>query len=225
MQSIRNRIALLVFAVCTPLTASHLVTGNGYGFAVVSPEDGAVTKFYAHPYSFARPDPQNALSEGIETANLITSLGWSGDQGKAVVDYVDDSHVIRMRSSRGDLTGLHAFRIRSSSVDCGRGCGESGRCARYAVGSSDTRADIKFDERARRIEFAGVDEKLSADSFGVVAKGYAGRAFVEEHVVGAYFGGTSEDPDKVAEEFSRWRQGLNAKRWRDARFSNSRNGA
>src|SRR6185369_15870870 len=96
-----NRLAAmcLSFSAALPLAASHLVTGNGYGFAVVSPESGAVTKFYAHPYSFARPDPQNALSEGIETANLITSLGWSGDQGKAaVVDYVDDSHVIRMHS-------------------------------------------------------------------------------------------------------------------------------
>ena len=44
---------------CTPAAATHLVTGNGYGFAVVSPETGAITKFYAHPYSFARPDPKN----------------------------------------------------------------------------------------------------------------------------------------------------------------------
>src|SRR3569833_1119466 len=50
MQSMSARIAVLVFAACTPLAASHLVTGNGFGFAVVAPESGSVTKFYAHPY-------------------------------------------------------------------------------------------------------------------------------------------------------------------------------
>ena len=58
--------------------ASHLVTGNGFGFAVVAPENGTATKFYAHPYSFVAPDPANPLSEGIETANFIKALGWSG---------------------------------------------------------------------------------------------------------------------------------------------------
>jgi hypothetical protein len=29
-----------------PATASHLVTGNGCGFAVVSPENAIVSKFY-----------------------------------------------------------------------------------------------------------------------------------------------------------------------------------
>jgi hypothetical protein len=33
--------------------ATHLVTGNGFGFAVVSPDSSTITKFYAHPYSFA----------------------------------------------------------------------------------------------------------------------------------------------------------------------------
>lgn len=110
MHSIRNRIALLLFAVGTPLSASHLVTGNGYGFAVVSPEKGAVTKFYAHPYSFVAPDPQNALSEGIETANFIESIGWKGGaDSNGEAEYVGDSHVIRVHSSRGDLTVFMPF--------------------------------------------------------------------------------------------------------------------
>ena len=40
---------------CLPAAASPLVT-NGFGFAVVSPETPTASKFYAHPYSFARPD-------------------------------------------------------------------------------------------------------------------------------------------------------------------------
>ena len=61
---------------CLPAAATNLVTGNGFGFAVVSPQTGMVTRFYAHPYSFVRPDPETALSEGVETANFIKSLGW-----------------------------------------------------------------------------------------------------------------------------------------------------
>src|SRR4029079_6508896 len=110
MQFIRARIAAVVFAVCPPLSSSRLVTGNGYGFAVVSPESGAVTKFYAHPYSFISPDPQKPLSEGIETANFITSVEWSGGAGSGgAADYVDDSHVIRVHSARGDLVAFMPF--------------------------------------------------------------------------------------------------------------------
>jgi len=93
----------LRLALCEPATASHLVTGNGLGFAVVAPESGTATKFYPHPYSYARPDPANPLSEGIETANFIKTLGW-GEPGQAgAAEYVDDSHVIRLR--RADGTG------------------------------------------------------------------------------------------------------------------------
>ena len=67
----------LAFALGGPAAASHLVTGNGLGFAVVAPESGIATKFYPHPYSYVRPDPANPLSEGIETANFIKAL-WLG---------------------------------------------------------------------------------------------------------------------------------------------------
>jgi hypothetical protein len=63
-------------AFCQPASASHLVTGNGFGFAVVAPEGGTATKFYPHPHSYIRPDPANPLSEGIETANFVKTLGW-----------------------------------------------------------------------------------------------------------------------------------------------------
>jgi hypothetical protein len=75
-------------------SATNLVTGNGFGFAVVSPDNATVTKFYAHPYSFSRPDPKNPLSEGIETTNFIKSLRLPC-QGSA--GYEQDSHVIGVR--------------------------------------------------------------------------------------------------------------------------------
>ncbi|MFL6736124.1 MAG: glycoside hydrolase family 15 protein [Sphingomonas sp.] len=92
--------AFLALAWCAPAAASHLVTGNGFGFAVVAPETGVATKFYPHPHSYGRPDRSNPLSEGIETANFIKALGW-GRTKQGAADYVADSHVIRMRRSDG----------------------------------------------------------------------------------------------------------------------------
>src|SRR5205807_1275371 len=103
---IRTAIQLLAVlgmsrAFCGPAEASHLVTGNGFGFAVVAPERGAATKFYPHPYSFVRSDPANPLSEGIETRNFLKALGW-GEPNRAVsVEYLHDSHIIRMRRADG----------------------------------------------------------------------------------------------------------------------------
>src|SRR5579864_7315048 len=99
------RCAVLAVAglICLPASASHLVTGNGFGFSVVAPESGTATKFYAHPYSFVRPDPANPLSEGIETANFIKELGWGGGPATAPsTEYGQDSHVIHVRRSDGE---------------------------------------------------------------------------------------------------------------------------
>src|ERR1700757_5138125 len=87
-----------ILLVCLPAFATNLVTGNGFGFAVVSPQTAMVTKFYAHPYSFVRPDPLNPLSEGVETPNFIKSLSWSDGGAQSVpADYEEDSHVIHAR--------------------------------------------------------------------------------------------------------------------------------
>jgi GH15 family glucan-1,4-alpha-glucosidase len=101
MQLLRSFSALVcAFASCLPAAATNLVTGNGFGFAVVSPETAAVTKFYAHPYSFARPDPQNPTGEGIETANFIKSLRCTDPAASA--EYEDDSHIIHARTPSGE---------------------------------------------------------------------------------------------------------------------------
>ena len=99
------RFATLIVAafLCRPALASHLVTGNGFGFSVVAPETGGATKFYAHPYSCIHPDPADSLSEGIQTANFIKELGWSGGAANSpFADYDQDSHVIHVRRSDGE---------------------------------------------------------------------------------------------------------------------------
>ena len=89
--------------VCRVAAASNPVTGNGLGFAVVTPETASVTSFYPHPYSFVRPEASNPLSEGVPTANFITRLGLSGapiHDGTAA--YEEDSQVIHIRSKAGE---------------------------------------------------------------------------------------------------------------------------
>jgi Glycosyl hydrolases family 15 len=113
-------LAAVVFCgvvACLPATASHLVTGNGFGFAVVSPENATVTRFYAHPYSFVRPNPKDPLSEGIETANFIKALGWNGGMAhSASAEYENDSHVIHVRSSEGEGSVFMPFGLREAAL-------------------------------------------------------------------------------------------------------------
>src|SRR5262252_6644973 len=102
---------------CLAAGATNLVTGNGFGFAVVSPQTAAVSKFYAHPYSFARPDPQNPLGEGVETTNFIKSLGWSDSTAhNASAEYKEDSHVIYARSSAGEGFFFMPFGLRQAAL-------------------------------------------------------------------------------------------------------------
>lgn len=54
-----------------------LVSGNGHGFIVYSNSERQLTRFYAHPYKFEKPDPKDPLSEGVETVNFIKSVGWN----------------------------------------------------------------------------------------------------------------------------------------------------
>ena len=89
--------------MCLPAAATNLVTSNGFGFAVVSPANGTVTKFYAHPYSFVRPDSRNPLSEGVPTANFIKTIRWNNKNAQdSSAEYEEDSQVIHTRSNAGE---------------------------------------------------------------------------------------------------------------------------
>jgi GH15 family glucan-1,4-alpha-glucosidase len=74
-----------------------LVTGNGYGFAVVSLK-GQVTKLYAHPYRFEHPN-LDITKDGDDTANLIHDLGWSAPGSSATeTHYRVESNIISAKS-------------------------------------------------------------------------------------------------------------------------------
>jgi hypothetical protein len=141
-----------------PAAASHLVTGNGFGFAVVSPETATVTKFYAHPYSFIRQDQGNPVGEGVETANFIKELGWKGGSGTSLpvagvsAEYEDDSHVIHARTGSGEGSVFMPFGLRQTAliVSWKQGADVAGKGGLYVEWSRPLKS-----ERAVRV--AGVD--------------------------------------------------------------------
>ncbi|HET9698323.1 MAG TPA: glycoside hydrolase family 15 protein [Terriglobales bacterium] len=108
-------VAFHLLLTCLAVAATSLVTGNGFGFGVVSAETGTLTKFYAHPYSFAKPDPADELSEGIETPNFIKKIQWTGNRDTSV-NYVEDSHVIRAGSNTGEGYFFMPFALRLSAL-------------------------------------------------------------------------------------------------------------
>lgn len=210
MHFIRHRIAAIIFVACTPLAASHLVTGNGFGFAVVSPETGAVTKFYAHPYSFMRPDPQNALSEGVETANFITSLGWSSNPSKTSADYVEDSHMIRVHSSRGELLVFMPFGFSHAAVivDGTPTVPNAALAIKYGHPVTSEH-QLQFGTiHATLLRFKGVEESLLLISMSPVRQAAAGKPTLPGTSFALVSLERNEDPERVGQEFVEWASDL-----------------
>lgn len=85
-------LALLFFAGARA-AMTPLVTGNGHGYAVVSLK-GAVTSFYAHPYSTEKSAPAGEEC-AVRVSQLLTSAKWS-TQGRARVSYLEESNIVRV---------------------------------------------------------------------------------------------------------------------------------
>jgi GH15 family glucan-1,4-alpha-glucosidase len=204
-------VAALMFG--SAAAASHLVTGNGFGFAVVSPETGVATKFYPHPHSYTRADPRNPLGEGIETANFIKALGWAELRKAATADYVDDSHVIRLRRAGDmgyffmpfalerpalviDLEGLTPAaawqvqwmkRLRSQKI---------------------VRAEGIY---ARLLRFSGIDEPLLLVPLGSARKASAGQPLSASSAWVLVAIEKESDAEQAVRDCARWRAGLTAR--------------
>ena len=199
-------------AALAPACATNLVTGNGFGFAVVAPETGAVTKFYAHPYSFAREDEKNPLSEGVATANFIKALEWGADGGKVSAEYEQDSHVIHIRGARGNGFVWMPFGLRRAVVIVdwepeGRPTGLRVEWS-APVQSRSKLPTANSDAEILKIE--GIDEHLlliplegreaNPDESGAVLRGSTAWALVTVT--------PGEEPKDVVTEFQQWRGGL-----------------
>lgn len=150
----------LTLVLSAPAAASHLVTGNGFGFAVVAPETGAATRFYPHPHSFVRADPANPLGEGVETANFIKRLDWGEGSRPARADYVDDSHIIRLREGGVSATFFMPFGLERPALIISlesRRSAASWRVQWNGLVRSQRPADSRGAELLR---FRGIDEPL-----------------------------------------------------------------
>jgi GH15 family glucan-1,4-alpha-glucosidase len=208
--------AVLALVFCAPAAASHLVTGNGFGFAVVAPESGTATKFYPHPHSYVRADPANPLSEGIETANFIKTLGWGGKGKAASADYVDDSHVIRMRSAGGSGYFFMPFGLERPALIVGLEAGRrSAPSWRVEWNRPLLSQELVGKSGARLLRFKGIDEKLLLVPLGAVRRSPSNQP-LEASSAWALIALDRESEAKAAyEDVAAWRGGLSARQLAD----------
>jgi GH15 family glucan-1,4-alpha-glucosidase len=196
--------AVIWLAFSLPAAASHLVTGNGHGFAVVAPERGAVTSFYPHPHSFTRPDPANPLSEGIETANFIKSLNW-GEPGRvASADYVEDSHVIRLRRADGGGTIFMPFGFERPALIIAKTSSTAWRVqwSRPLLSRKRVGAGIEL------LRFDGIEEALLLIPLGVARKAPSDRPLAASDAWALIALESDQDAHAAIRDFGRWRAGL-----------------
>jgi GH15 family glucan-1,4-alpha-glucosidase len=202
--ALRILAAIVVVVPWSPAAASHLVTGNGFGFAVVAPESGAVTKFYPHPHSYTRPDPANPLSEGIETANFVKSLRW-GEPGQAAAEYVEDSHVIRMSDAGGGGTFFMPFGFDRPALVI------ASDAAQWRVEWNRPIKSRKAVNGGELLRFEGIDEPLLLVPLGIARNAPAEQPLSASTAWALIAVESESDADPAIREFTRWRAGLSPK--------------
>lgn len=215
-------ISLCVSAVsaallaCLPSSATNLVTGNGFGFAVVSPQTGTLTKFYAHPYSFARPDPQRPLSEGLETANFIKSLGWNSPNPQNIsADYDEDSHIIHTRSSSGDGFVFMPFGLRQAALVISlHPASESGAGDGFSVEWNQPVKSLEVVRAAgneiKLLRFTGIDESLALIPLDPVQPNSSAQPLSGSTAWALISIENDNDLEQTVREFAEWRANLSA---------------
>jgi GH15 family glucan-1,4-alpha-glucosidase len=181
-----------------------LVTGNGHGFAVVAPERGAATSFYPHPHSFTRPDPANPLGEGIETANFIKSLSWGGRDGTTSADYIDDSHVIRLRSADGSTTFFMPFGFDRPALIIAKSSPTAWRVQwnRPLLSRKTLSAGVEL------LRFDGIDEPLLLIPLGSARQAPSDQPLSASAAWALTALESDQDADAAIRDFDRWREGL-----------------
>jgi GH15 family glucan-1,4-alpha-glucosidase len=167
------------------------------------------TKFYPHPHSFVRPDSANPLSEGNETANFIKSLAWGSPGYSATTDYVDDSHVIRMR--RAGTSGYFfmpfgfqrpALIVSLDSVAKNAWRVEWNRPVRLQ--RTVNAAGIE----GRLLRFDGIDEPLLLIPMGPVRRAPADQPLAASAAWALIALEKESEAEPAIIEFARWRAGL-----------------
>jgi GH15 family glucan-1,4-alpha-glucosidase len=211
---IRNAVralagAAIAFATSEPAAASHLVTGNGFGFAVVAPESGAATKFYPHPHSYVRADPANSLGEGIEAANFIKTVGWGKREKAGTAEYLDDSHVIRMHRADGSGTFFMPFGFERPTLIISWEAGSRNASAWRVEWNRPllTQKTISA-ARTKLLRFKGIDEPLLLIPLGTARKASADQPLAASPAWALIALEKESDAEPAIREFMRWRAGL-----------------
>jgi len=198
-----------------------MVTGNGFGFAVVAPESATVSKFYAHPYSFARQDDKNPLSEGVETANFIKALRWSDGSApsqpteNASTDYEEDSHVICTRTKDGEGLFFMPFGLQRdvlvinwspNSAEAQKG----GWSVEWSRPVSSQRVVPMFGTEIRVLKFDGIEESLLLIPMDAKRAGSqdAEQALAGSHAWALVSVENDSEVEQAARDFERWHAGL-----------------
>jgi len=204
--------------ICLPAFGTNLVTGNGFGFAVVSPQTAMVTRFYAHPYSFVRPDPLNPLSEGVEATNFIKSLGWSDQAVHSVpADYEEDSHVIHIRSSAGDGFLFMPFGLQRPALVISWERGSATALpGNFQVAWShpvkSRRVLLISGAEIELLQFDGIEESLLLIPLSSTRTEAPGRQYLADRTAWALISLENDsDPEQAVREFNQWQARLTPK--------------
>lgn len=175
--------ALLALVACAPALSGAasraLPTGNGFGFAVVHPAEGAIVALLAHPHSYAAPDPAEPLGEGVPAAQFLESLGWRPDQdagdARPSAHYLRQSQVIHLRARGGQGYAWMPFGLaRAALVIAWQPVRPGAWAARWSHPVERSEAVAAGPGTARVVRFAGLAESLCLVPLGKARDARAG---------------------------------------------------
>jgi hypothetical protein len=199
---LRLVLLALFIAVCNcpsvlAFDKTPLSTGNGFGFAVVSPSWGCLNGLYAHPYKFVRPDPIKPLDEGIETTNFIDRASWQTPSETNVssdASYVKQSQIIEIKDKSGSQFLFMPFGLDENALiylfqpDSKSNAGESVLHIKWKYPVQSVTANHIAGCTAQLVTFVGAqeslllvplsDEQVAIDESATTLKGPTGWAFL-----------------------------------------------
>lgn len=156
-----------------------LVTGNGYGFALVS-KDGAVSKFFAHPYRFERPSP-DITANGVETANFLHKLSFNDGPVKSHA-YLSESHIIHVQAQESQQFFFMPFGLARNALIALRQSNVASVLKpewKHAVASRQVRQIARRD--VHLLNFRGIKESLAiiplTEGSSITDDGFVGPAW------------------------------------------------
>jgi GH15 family glucan-1,4-alpha-glucosidase len=170
------------------------------------------TKFYPHPHNFVRLDPANPLSEGIETANFIKKLGWGESVRAGTVEYVDDSHVIRMSRADGSGYFFMPFGFERPALIVSWDAAPGNASGWHVEWNRQVRSQrIVSSAGALLLRFDGIEERLLLIPLGGARKAARDQPLEASSAWALISLEKESEAEAALREFARWRAGLPAR--------------